>query len=76
MRVPIAPDGWGVAELSAIGLYGLIGVSAEHAFAFTFLAHSLQLLVALPGLWFLITAREKHKETPKGLSSVVPCRER
>lgn len=75
MRLPVAPDGWGVAELSAIGLYGLIGVSAEHAFALMFLVHSLQLLVALPGLWFLITARDKHKGAAQGLSSAVPSRE-
>jgi len=51
-RLPIAPDGWGVGEITAIGLYGLIGISAEEAFALAFLAHVMQTLVVLPGLWF------------------------
>lgn len=52
-RIPISPDGWGVGEVSAIGLYGLIEVSAERAFVMAFLAHVLQLIVVLPGIWFL-----------------------
>ncbi|MGH7797322.1 MAG: lysylphosphatidylglycerol synthase transmembrane domain-containing protein [Candidatus Binatia bacterium] len=51
-RFPIAPDGWGINEATAIGLYGLIGVSPESAFALAFLAHVMQLMVVLPGLWF------------------------
>ena len=53
-RLPIAPDGWGVGELAAIGLYGQIGVGAEAAFSMMFLAHLLQMAVVLPGLWFLL----------------------
>ena len=52
-RLPIAPDGWGVGEVAAIGLYGLIGISAEDAFAMAFFAHVMQMIVVLPGLWFL-----------------------
>lgn len=52
-RLPISPDGWGVGELSAIAIYGLIGISAETAFVMAFLAHVLQLVVVLPVLWFL-----------------------
>lgn len=52
-RMPIALDGWGVGEVAAIGLYSLIGISAEEAFAIAFLGHILQTLVVLPGLWFL-----------------------
>jgi uncharacterized membrane protein YbhN (UPF0104 family) len=33
VRLPIAPDGWGVGELAAIGAYGLVGVSAAEAFS-------------------------------------------
>lgn len=56
-RIPIAPDGWGVGELSAIGFYGLIGVAPADAFALALLAHVVQTVVVLPGLWFLVASR-------------------
>ncbi len=52
-RLPISPDGWGVGEVTAIGLYGLIGVAPESGFALALLSHVLQMIVVLPGLWFL-----------------------
>jgi uncharacterized protein (TIRG00374 family) len=52
-RLPVSPDGWGVGEITAVGLFGLIGVPTESAFALAFLAHVLQTMVVLPGLWFL-----------------------
>jgi glycosyltransferase 2 family protein len=52
-RFPVSPDGWGVGEVTAVGLFGLIGVSAESGFALAFLSHVLQTIVILPGLWFL-----------------------
>ncbi|RMH05961.1 MAG: UPF0104 family protein [Nitrospirae bacterium] len=52
-RLPISPDGWGVGEVAAIGLYGIIDISPENAFAMAFLGHVLQTLVVLPGLWFI-----------------------
>jgi glycosyltransferase 2 family protein len=51
-RFPISPDGWGINEATAIGLYGLIGMSPESAFALAFFARVMQLIVVLPGLWF------------------------
>lgn len=56
-RLPIAPDGWGVNEATAIGLYGLIGMAPESAFALAFFAHVIQLVVVLPGLWFLCQSK-------------------
>ena len=53
-RIPISPDGWGIGELSAIGLFGLIGVSAEAAFTMMFVNHILTTVACLPGLWFLL----------------------
>jgi glycosyltransferase 2 family protein len=53
-RFPIAPDSWGVGELSAIALYGLIGVDPEAAFSLTFVGRLLSILVVLPGAWFLL----------------------
>ncbi len=52
-RIPLSPDGWGVGEVTAIGLFGLIGVPPESGFALALLAHVLQTIVVLPGLWFL-----------------------
>jgi uncharacterized protein (TIRG00374 family) len=52
-RLPLAPDGWGVGEITAVGLFGLIGVPAESGFALALLSHVLQTIVILPGLWFL-----------------------
>lgn len=56
-RIPISPDGWGIGELSAIGLYGLIGISSEAAFSMMFLNHLLTTTACLPGLWFLLQGR-------------------
>jgi glycosyltransferase 2 family protein len=53
-RIPISPDGWGIGELSAIGLYGLIGIGAEAAFTMMFFNHILTTAACLPGLWFLL----------------------
>ena len=52
-RLPVAPDGWGIGEVTAVGLFGLIGVSSDNGFALAFLSHVLQTIVILPGLWFL-----------------------
>jgi uncharacterized membrane protein YbhN (UPF0104 family) len=57
LRFPISPDGWGVAELSAIGLYGLLGIDSEAAFSMMFLLHILITATCLPGLWFLLQRR-------------------
>lgn len=51
-RLPLSPDGWGVGEVAAIGLYGMIGVPPESSFALALLSHVLQTIVVLPGLWF------------------------
>jgi len=56
-RIPISPDGWGVMELTAIGLFGLIGIGPEAAFSLTFLSHVLNTVVVLPGFWFLLQRR-------------------
>jgi Lysylphosphatidylglycerol synthase TM region len=60
-RIPVAPDNWGVGELTAIGVFGLIGISPEAAFSLMFLSHILQVVVVLPGLLFLL--RPSHLST-------------
>lgn len=57
-RIPISPDGWGIGEVSAIALYGLIGISSEAAFSMMFLNHLLTTAACLPGLWFLLHGRK------------------
>lgn len=54
MRIPISPDGWGVGELSAVALYGLIGIHAEGAFAIMLVYHVAVLIACSPGLIFLL----------------------
>jgi uncharacterized protein (TIRG00374 family) len=54
VRIPIAPDGWGVGELSAIGIYSLIGVGATEAFTVSLVAHVIPVLALTPGLLFLL----------------------
>ncbi len=70
-RLPIAPDGWGVGEVAAIGLYGLIGISAEDAFAMAFFAHVMQMIVVLPGLWFLSRSNFLVEGRPTSLNPPV-----
>ncbi len=56
-RIPISPDGWGISELSAIGLYGLIGIGPEAAFTMMLSSHVLVIIACLPGLWFLLLGK-------------------
>lgn len=53
-RIPVAPDGWGVGELTAIAVYSVIGIAAEKAFMISFLGHIFVLVALLPGLYFLL----------------------
>lgn len=56
VRLPIAPDGWGVGELTAIGVYGLIGVSAAEAFSVSVIGHLVPVLALSPAFLFLLNA--------------------
>jgi uncharacterized membrane protein YbhN (UPF0104 family) len=53
-RLPVAPDGWGIAELGAIGVYGLVGIDATAAFSLSVTGHVLVLLTLMPGAFFLL----------------------
>lgn len=61
-RIPIAPDGWGVGEVTAIGVFALIGISAENAFAMSLANHALVLVGVLPGLLFFLLRRQRPAE--------------
>lgn len=53
-RLPVAPDGWGVSELTAIGIFGLIGISATDAFMISVIGHIIPMLALSPGFLFLL----------------------
>jgi uncharacterized membrane protein YbhN (UPF0104 family) len=55
-RLPIAPDGWGVGELAAIGAYGLVGVGAAEAFSVSAIGHLIPVAALAPGLVFLLSS--------------------
>jgi uncharacterized membrane protein YbhN (UPF0104 family) len=57
VRVPIAPDGWGVGELAAIGIFSLIGVGATEAFTVSLIAHVIPMLALTPGFVLLLQRR-------------------
>jgi glycosyltransferase 2 family protein len=58
-RIPILPDNWGVGELTAIGIFGLIGIKPQAAFSLMLFCHILQVIVVLPGLLFLLRSPER-----------------
>jgi uncharacterized protein (TIRG00374 family) len=57
LRVPIAPDGWGVGELTAIGVFALVGVSATESFTVSLIGHVIPMLALSPGFFFLMQRR-------------------
>ena len=58
LRVPVTPDGWGTGELAAIGVYGLVGISAAAAFATSVIYRFLGVVATLPGLLPLVVPRK------------------
>lgn len=54
LRLPIAPDGWGVGELVSIGVYGVLGVSPADAFVVSAVGHIMPTFALLPGFFFLL----------------------
>lgn len=59
LRIPIAPDGWGTGELAAIGVFGLIGISAATAFTLSVVHRFLGVAAVLPGvLLFILLPRD------------------
>ena len=57
LRLPLAPDGWGVGELSAVGLLGLAGVGAGAAFSVSLVNHLVLMLALAPGAALLLFGR-------------------
>ena len=72
-RIPILPDNWGVGELTAIGIFGLIGVKPEAAFGLMLFCHILQVIVVLPGLLFLLRSPQRST-IPSSPRRAVGCR--
>lgn len=57
--LPISIGGWGVREVGAIGLLGLIGISSQEAVTISLQFGVLSLLVSLPGAIFWIGVRNR-----------------
>jgi uncharacterized protein (TIRG00374 family) len=64
VRLPIAPDGWGVGELAAIGAYGLVGVSAAQAFSVSAIGHFVPMVALVPGLVLLLASNRAPAMPP------------
>ena len=64
MLAPLLPfsfDGWGVRELSTIGLFELIGVTSELAFTSALLFGFLVLVIGVSGIFFLFIDKKRKK---------------
>ena len=63
-RLPLAPDGWGVAELGAIGAFGLVGVAPAEAFSLSLVGRVVPLLALAPGGVLLLLAAPGRRDPP------------
>jgi glycosyltransferase 2 family protein len=70
LKLPIAPDGWGVGELTAIAVYGLVGVGAAEAFAVSAVGHVVPMLALAPGFLFLLAG--DRRRLPPGAPAPAP----
>lgn len=59
IRIPVAPDGWGIGELTAISIYALIGTSTTDAFSVSVIGHIIPMLALTPGFLFLLRGPAK-----------------
>jgi uncharacterized membrane protein YbhN (UPF0104 family) len=57
LHFPITPDGLGVAELSAIGVLGLVGVAPAVAVSLSLIVRVVMLLAMTPGALLLLAER-------------------
>lgn len=73
LRIPIAPSGWGVGEITAIVTLGFVGVRPEAAFTLSVVGHVVALLSALPGLVFFLRGLRRGERTIPG-PAAPPCR--
>ena len=62
MLIPTSIAGWGVREVTAAGLWSLVGLTAEDGVAISAAYGLLVLLSSLPGALFLLTAGRDRKE--------------
>ena len=56
--LPISFAGWGLRELSAVALFGIVGVEPELALASSVLFGLLLIIIGTPGLYFLILEKD------------------
>lgn len=55
--LPISFAGWGIRELSAVTLFGIVGIDAELALASSIMFGLLLIVIGIPGLYFLISKK-------------------
>ncbi len=65
ITMPISVGGWGVREMSMVGLLGLVGVPDAQALAISVQLGLLNILVSLPGSLFWLTLKNR-KSIRKG----------
>lgn len=67
-KLPLAQDIWGLGEVSAIAVYGLIWLPAAEAFSMAVIFRGLQIVNVLPGWWFMSQLSKSflspHQEKP------------
>ena len=67
--IPISFGGWGIREASSIGLFGLVGLPPEQAFAMSVLFGLVVICASLPGgILLLFSSRPPHVERGVDLS--------
>ena len=73
--VPISLNGWGVRELSAIAIFGAVGMESATALAGALLVSvlllGLNLAVGIPGLWFALRRGIRIRPRPTGAISTL-----
>jgi uncharacterized protein (TIRG00374 family) len=64
LRIPITPDGWGTAELAAVGVFGAIGIPAATAFTISVLNRFLGVAAVLPGFMLFLVVPTEAAQRP------------
>ena len=61
--MPVSLAGWGVREVGAVWLFGLVAIPKEQALAISVCYGLMLVLAALPGLWLFLSTRQSPNST-------------
>ena len=64
VMLPISVGGWGVRELSMVGMLGLVGIEQEAAITISVQLGIVSIVASLPGAWCYVSS--KKKSAPSG----------